>query len=83
MGIPGFQFIQEPMDYDTRTHHSNMDVYDRVQKGDMMQISAIVASFVYNAATREEMLPRKPLPKPQPPRGEGGRGGAPTTQERN
>jgi len=81
VGIPGFQFIQDPMDYDTRTHHSNMDVYDRIQKGDMMQISAIVASFVYNTAMRDEMLPRKPLPKPQPPRGEGGgRAGAPTTQ---
>jgi carboxypeptidase Q len=85
VGLPGFQFIQDPMEYDTRTHHSNMDVYDRVQKGDMMQISAIVASFVYNTATRDEMLPRKPLPKPQPLRGEAGRGGpAPTSQqERN
>src|SRR5438270_1309600 len=81
VGIPGFQFIQDPMDYDTRTHHSNMDVYDRIQKGDMMQISAIVASFVYNTAMRDEILPRKPLPKPQPPRGEnGGRAGAPTQQ---
>jgi carboxypeptidase Q len=54
-----------------------MDVYDRIQKGDMMQISAIVAAFVYNTAMREEMLPRKPLPKPQPPvTGESGRGGA-------
>jgi len=82
VGLPGFQFIQDPMEYDSRTHHSNMDVYDRIQKGDMMQISAIVASFVYNTATREEMLPRKPLPPPQPPRGEAGRGGAPTQQDR-
>jgi hypothetical protein len=44
-----------------------MDVYDRVQRADMMQMAAIVASFVYNAANREELLPRKPLPKPQPP----------------
>ena len=68
VGLPGFQFIQEPMDYDTRTHHSNMDVYDRLQAGDLMQASAIIASFVYNTATRPDMLPRKPLPAPQPAR---------------
>jgi carboxypeptidase Q len=68
VGLPGFQFIQDPMEYTTRTHHSNMDVYDRIQAGDLMQASAIVASFVYNAATRDELLPRKPLPKPQPSR---------------
>lgn len=68
VGLPGFQFIQDPMDYETRTHHSNMDVYDRIQPGDLMQSSAIIASFVYNTATRPEMLPRKPLPPPQPTR---------------
>lgn len=74
VGIPGFQFIQDPLDYSTRTHHSNMDVYDRIQKGDLMQASAITASFVYNTATRPEMLPRKPLPKPTPARDpDGGR----------
>jgi hypothetical protein len=67
VGVPGFQFIQDPLEYDSRTHHSNMDVYDRVQQADMMQMAAIVASFVYNASNREELLPRKPLPKPQPP----------------
>ena len=66
VGIPGFQFIQDPMDYETRTHHSDMDVYDRIQAGDLMQASTIIASFVYNTANRAEMLPRKPLPKPQP-----------------
>jgi carboxypeptidase Q len=66
VGLPGFQFIQDPMDYETRTHHSDMDVYDRIQPGDLMQASAIIASFVYDAATRPDMLPRKPLPKPQP-----------------
>jgi hypothetical protein len=66
VGLPGFQFIQDGLEYDSRTHHSNMDVYDRVQRGDMMQMAAIVASFVYNAANRDEILPRKPLPKPQP-----------------
>ncbi len=68
VGLPGFQFIQDPVEYGTRTHHSNMDVYDRVQKGDLMQAAAVVASFVYNTAMREEMLPRVPLPKPQPRR---------------
>jgi hypothetical protein len=66
VGLPGFQFIQDPMEYETRTHHSNMDVYDHIQPGDLMQAAAIMASFVYNTATREEMLPRKPLPKAQP-----------------
>jgi hypothetical protein len=72
VGLPGFQFIQDGLEYNSRTHHSNMDVYDRVQRADMSQMAAIVASFVYNAATRDEMLPRKPLPKPQP--AQGGRG---------
>jgi hypothetical protein len=72
VGIPGFQFIQDPVEYATRTHHSNMDVYDRIQRGDLMQASAIMASFVYNTATRPEMLPRKPLPKPQPRRNRDG-----------
>ncbi len=60
-GIPGFQFIQDPIEYDTRTHHSNMDVYDRLQADDLKQISVIVASFVYEAAMRDQMLPRKPV----------------------
>lgn len=66
VGLPGFQFIQDPMDYETRTHHSNMDTYDRIQPADLMQSAAIIASFVYNTATRPDMLPRKPLPPPQP-----------------
>src|SRR3954462_8307747 len=71
VGLPGFQFIQDPIEYDTRTHHSNMDVYDRIQPGDRRQMAAIAPSFVYNTATRAELLPRKPLPSvPQP----GGRG---------
>ena len=64
VGLPGFQFIQDPIEYSTRTHHSNMDVYDRIQKGDVMQISAIVASMVYHTANRPEKLPRKPKPEP-------------------
>jgi carboxypeptidase Q len=64
VGLPGFQFIQDPIDYDSRTHHSNMDVYERIQADDMMKNAAIVAAFVYIAANRDEMLPRKPLPAP-------------------
>jgi carboxypeptidase Q len=67
VGLPGFQFIQDPIEYETRTHHSNMDVYDRLQASDLMQNAVIVASFAYEAANREELLPRKPLPAPQPP----------------
>jgi hypothetical protein len=63
--IPGFQFIQDPIEYETRTHHSNMDVYERVQKDDLMQASVIMASFLYNAANRDQMMPRKPIEKPQ------------------
>jgi carboxypeptidase Q len=66
VGLPGFQFIQDPMDYDTRTHHSNMDVYERVQEADMKQMAVIVASFVYLTANRPDMIPRKPLPPPTP-----------------
>lgn len=78
VGLPGFQFIQDGLEYNSRTHHSNMDVYDRVQRADMAQMAAIVASFVYEAANRDQMLPRKPLPKPQP--AQDGRGaGAPTS----
>lgn len=67
VGLPGFSFIQDPMEYNTRTHHSNMDVYDRVQPGDVMQCAAIMAAFVYNTANRSQMMPRIPIPKPLPP----------------
>jgi hypothetical protein len=71
VGLPGFQFIQDDIEYDTRTHHSNMDVYERLQSKDMMQNAVIVASFVYDAANREELFPRKPLPQPPAQRGRG------------
>jgi carboxypeptidase Q len=71
VGLPGFQFIQDEVEYDTRTHHSNMDVYERVQANDMMRNAVIVASFAYHTANRDEKLPRKPLPKPTPPSGRG------------
>ncbi len=67
VGIPGFQFIQDPIEYDTRTHHSNMDVYDRLQADDLKQAAVIVASFVYLAAQRDQMFPRKPIESPLPP----------------
>ncbi len=67
VGIPGFQFIQDPLEYDTRTHHSNMDVYDRLQPDDLKQMAVIVASFVYQAAQRDEKFPRKPIEKELPP----------------
>jgi len=66
VGIPGFQFIQDPIEYETRTHHSNMDVYDRLQPDDLKQISVIVAGFVYDAAMRDQMLPRKAIEKALP-----------------
>lgn len=75
VGLPGFQFIQDEVEYDTRTHHSNMDVEDRVQSADMMKNSVIVAWIVYNAANRDQLLPRKPLPPPQPPQGQRGQRG--------
>ncbi len=67
VGLPGFQFIQDPLDYSTVTHHSSMDVYDHAVAGDLMQCSAVIAAVVYDAATRKEMLPRKPLPKVEEP----------------
>lgn len=66
VGLPGFQFMVDRLEYNSRTHHSNMDFYDRVQRDDMVQQATVVAVFAYNAAMRDEMLPRKPLPKPQP-----------------
>jgi carboxypeptidase Q len=65
VGIPGFQFIQDPMDYSTRTHHSDVDTYEHLQSADLKQIAVVEAIFVYNAAMREQMIPRKPLPRPE------------------
>ncbi|HJZ69965.1 MAG TPA: M20/M25/M40 family metallo-hydrolase, partial [Blastocatellia bacterium] len=62
IGLPGFQFIQDEIEYDTRTHHSNQDVFDRIQADDMKQAATIMAAFVYQTATRDEKLPRKPAP---------------------
>jgi carboxypeptidase Q len=65
VGLPGFQFIQDPIEYGTHSHHTNMDVFDRLQAEDLMKNSVIIASFVYQAANRDTLLPRKPLPAPR------------------
>ena len=71
VGLPAFQFIQDEIEYSTRTHHTNMDSYEHLREDDLKQIATIVAAFVYNTAQRDEKLPRKPLPEPRP----AGRGG--------
>ena len=65
IGIPGFQFIQDPLEYGTRTHHTNMDSYERAIPADLMQASVVIASFVYHTAMLDEKLPRKTLPLPK------------------
>jgi Zn-dependent M28 family amino/carboxypeptidase len=65
VGVPGFQFIQDRLDYGSRTHHSNMDTYERLQPADLAQAATVEAIFVYNTAMRDQMLPRKPLPHPE------------------
>ena len=65
VGLPGFQFVQDGLEYG-RTHHSNIDVVDHVQPEDLMQASVVIASLVYQAAMRDEMMPRKPLPPDRP-----------------
>lgn len=66
VGIPGFQFIQDPMDYSTRTHHSNQDTYDRLDEEALKRSATIVASFVFHTSERKEAIPRKALPTPPP-----------------
>lgn len=68
LGIPAFQFMEDRLEYNSRTHHSNMDVVDRIQRDDLIQVATVTASFAYLAAMRDEKLPRKPLPAPQPAR---------------
>jgi hypothetical protein len=65
VGLPGFQFIQDPMDYETRTHHSDMDTYDRLHPADLAQAAVVEAIFLYNTSEREAMMPRKPFPHPE------------------
>jgi Zn-dependent M28 family amino/carboxypeptidase len=65
VGLPAFQFVVDRLEYNSRTHHSTMDTFDRVQRDDMVQQAAVIAVFAYNAAMRDEKLPRKALPAPQ------------------
>ena len=65
VGLPGFQYIQDPMDYETRTHHSDMDTYDRLHEGDLEQAAVVEAIFLWNTSQREAMMPRKPYPHPE------------------
>jgi carboxypeptidase Q len=65
VGLPGFQFIQDPRDYDTRSVHTNQDLYERLSEPDLKQAAVVMAIFVYNTAQRDAMLPRKPLPHPE------------------
>ena len=65
VGLPGFQYIQDPLDYETRTHHSNMDTYDRLHKADLEQAAIVEAIFLWNTSQRDEMMPRKPFPHPE------------------
>ncbi len=65
LGLAGFQFIQDPLNYESKVHHTNLDVYEEAIPADLQQASAIMATFVYRAAMRDAMLPRKPMPKPR------------------
>jgi hypothetical protein len=64
IGIPAFQFIQDRLEYNSRTHHSNMDTFDRIQRDDLVQMSIVLANFAYNTAMHDKLLPRKPMPPP-------------------
>ncbi|NOT62378.1 MAG: M28 family peptidase, partial [Acidobacteria bacterium] len=72
VGLPGFQFIQERLEYNSRTHHSNMDVFDHVQRDDMIQVATTAAVMAYQAAMSNEKLPRKALPAARKRSGEEG-----------
>src|SRR5699024_9387058 len=68
VGLPGFQFIQDEVEYSSRTHHSNMDSYDHLSEEDLKQAATVIAGLVYQAAMSDQKVPRKELPKPQPSR---------------
>lgn len=65
IGLPGFQFIQDPLDYDNHTHHTNIDVFENAIEDDLKQASVIIASVAYDAAMRDQKFPRPRMPEPQ------------------
>ena len=65
VGLPGFQFIQDEMDYETRTHHSNVDTVEHIHEDDLKQAAVVEAIFLYNTSEREAMMPRKAFPHPE------------------
>ena len=69
VGLPGFQFIQDELDYESRTHHTNLDTYEHAHRDDLIQAAVVLASFAWDAASRDQMLPRKAMPQapPKPP----------------
>jgi Zn-dependent M28 family amino/carboxypeptidase len=66
VGLPAFQFIQDEADYETRTHHTTLDTFDRLQQADLVQAAVVMATFAYDAAMRPQRLPRRPLPRDVP-----------------
>lgn len=76
-GLPGFNFLQDQIEYETLTHHTQLDVLDRVRREDVVQAAVVMAAFAWQAAQRDEMLPRKPMPPPNPPREDGAPAGGP------
>ena len=70
VGLPGFNFVQDPLDYSLNTHHSNVDDVGHLIPGDLMQTAAVMAVSVYHAAMRDEMMPRKQLPSALPTKNE-------------
>jgi hypothetical protein len=80
VGLPGFQFIQDPVDYQSRTHHTNLDTYERLVANDMMKNAVVMATFAYHAANRADRLPRKPMPKAPERRPSPDQGRQPTAQ---
>src|SRR5690606_24504334 len=61
VGVPGFQFVQDPIEYSIRTHHTDVDTFERLAEDDLKHNAVVVAALVYHLAMRDEMLPRKPV----------------------
>jgi carboxypeptidase Q len=67
IGLPGYQFIQDPLDYDSRVHHSNLDTVDHMRADDMRQAAVVMAGMLWQAANSDKELPRQPLPNAPAP----------------